>query len=301
MINSSKFFQFLVERENIRLRKAAGQKPPYTDDVILQSYKFTNVYRKYDRTSMELIKNFYEPNCHNDRRTILMNAALFRYFGTYEFANVVGWQTYDDFDFNGIKCIAKERLARKQRVFTGAYVITNQGIKAPKQDVVVDYFLRDLHAATPKLIEVVEKNNCWENLSDEMRKINGFGGTGFMTKEILLDTMYTRFWSKNERGVENMSVKTSIPDDYNSWTPIGPGARRGISRLLGNDDPDAVKINEHNCLHHIRWLHTSHKDHWPDDWEKLAPTDIQFQLCEFDKYERVRLGQGRPRSRYNPQ
>ena len=26
--------------------------------------------------------------------------------------------------------------------------------------------------------------------------------------------------------------------------------------------------------------------------------DIEHSLCEFDKYERVRLGQGRPRSKY---
>ena len=33
-------------------------------------------------------------------------------------------------------------------------------------------------------------------------------------------------------------------------------------------------------------------------WGILAPTDIQFQLCEFDKYLRVKLEEGRPRSRY---
>jgi hypothetical protein len=31
---------------------------------------------------------------------------------------------------------------------------------------------------------------------------------------------------------------------------------------------------------------------------RLELHDIQFQLCEFDKYERVRLGEGRPKSKY---
>lgn len=30
----------------------------------------------------------------------------------------------------------------------------------------------------------------------------------------------------------------------------------------------------------------------------LDAQDLQNCLCEFDKYERVRMGQGRPRSRY---
>ena len=42
------------------------------------------------------------------------------------------------------------------------------------------------------------------------------------------------------------------------------------------------------------------ENYWPKEYGKLSPTDIQFQLCEFDKYERVRLGQGRPRSKYKP-
>ena len=33
-------------------------------------------------------------------------------------------------------------------------------------------------------------------------------------------------------------------------------------------------------------------------WKKLCAQDVQNCLCEFDKYERVRLGEGRPKSKY---
>ena len=36
--------------------------------------------------------------------------------------------------------------------------------------------------------------------------------------------------------------------------------------------------------------------HVPD----LEMRDIEHSLCEFDKYERVRLGEGKPRSLYKP-
>lgn len=287
------FFDFVVKRESIRLSKEAGDFYPWTDDPILSEYKFTNVYRHFDRTSAELIKNFYSLHYDDAPEDILMNAALFRYFGTYEFANVVGWQTYNEFDFEGIKETARVRLANKERVFTGAYVITNQGISAPKQEVVVDTFLSGLHKAMPTLLEARKLNN-WEAMASAMRKLMGFGGSGFMTKETLLDTTYTGFWPSSETLFHGH--RFTFPEDWESWTPIGPGARRGISRLLGFDEPKAVK--EDVCLYNILDMKLKQKDYYPQEWIPLSPHDIQFQLCEFDKYERVRLGQGRPRSKY---
>src|SRR6266567_8711286 len=48
---------FVYEREQIRLRKAVGQSPPWTDDPILNTYRFCNIRRRHDRVSQWLIKN----------------------------------------------------------------------------------------------------------------------------------------------------------------------------------------------------------------------------------------------------
>lgn len=300
----NQFFDFVVEREAIRLRKEADSsfwvdgKKQWTQDPILAQYKFTNVHRHHDRTSRELREQFYGPNFHDDRRTILMNAALYRYFGTHEFASCLGWTAYDDMDsdfWEWVKDLAEDRLANKERVFTGAYVITNQGISAPKQEVVVDYFLKALQKAIPKLMDITQRTMSWEFVADEMRKIQGFGGSGFMTKEILLDTTYTSFWDNVEE--HSVDGTFSFPCDWWDWTPIGPGARRGAARVNGDDTAKPLKEDEASTV--IWQLGENQQLFWPDDWDKLAPHDIQFQLCEFDKYERVRLGQGKPRSRYS--
>lgn len=290
-LRASAFYDYLNEREEIRLRKEAGFSFPWTDDPILRAYKFTNVRRHHDRTSDQLRKLFYNPNFYADRKSVLMNCALFRYFGTWEFAQAIGWQEYESFDFDGIKDLAEQRLADRERVFTGAYVITNQGISAPKQEVVVDYFLKDLHAATPSLVNITEASNSWEVVASQMRHIGGFGGTGFMTKEVLLDTTYTSFWGRDGQELGDMS----FPADWKTWTPIGPGARRGASRVIGDDS--ATPISEKQSMWVINELMSLQQGFWKHDGE-LVPTDIQFALCEFDKYERVRLGQGKPRSRY---
>lgn len=291
---TSAFYAFMRERENVRLRKGAGDFFPWTEDEILRSYKFTNVYRHFDKTSQKLKELFYQDHFDDDPKSILMNAALFRYFGTWEFAEVIGWQEYDDFDFEGIKETARTRLANRERVFTGAYVITNQGISAPKQEVVVDYFLTALHAATPVIVDLVKTTNSWQKAADKMRTIGGFGGSGFMTKETLLDTTYCNFWGE-VRVIHDMNFTT--PADWETWTPIGPGARRGAARACGDEycDKPLTEISAMNC---IMELHEVQGEEWPREWERLSPHDVQFQLCEFDKYERVRLGQGRPRSRY---
>lgn len=301
----SAFFEYLKERERVRRRKAADlvalenfedpQGPPWTDDPVLQQYKFTNVRRHHDKTSMKLRELFYEKHFYEDKASVLMNCALFRYFGTWEFAEAVGWQDYENFDFEGIKEKARQRLIRRERVFTGAYVITNQGISAPKQEVVVDVFLKGLHSWTPTILAEAKASQSWKSVARVMRSIPGFGGTGFMTKEVLIDTTYTGFWKQVQ--ITEEDGRFSWPEDWWEWTPVGPGALRGAARVLGDDL--AVPLKEKKAFGVIKNLQFWQESYWPiAEYGQLSPTDIQFGLCEFDKYERVRLGQGKPRSRY---
>lgn len=302
-MRTSDFFKFLRERQEIRLRKEADLPRPWTKDSILHEFKFTNVFRDYDWTTRQLQENFYSPHFDDHPYDILINCALYRYFGTYEFAEAVGWQAFEDFDFDFVCQTATDRLAAGKRVFTGAYVITNQGISAPKQEVVTYHFLRSLYIEISNLVKVVQKTRSWASLAHSMMKIQGFGGTGFMTKEITLDTMFTGFWGTPG---DFDGVPKSYPNDYETWTPIGPGGLRGAARVKYPDNvPRKIKQAEAldiiNDLCTAQWQESPHcGQNWPGHWPELAPTDIQFQLCEFDKYERTRLGQGRPRSRYRP-
>ena len=75
---------------------------------------------------------------------------------------------------------------------------------------------------------------------------------------------------------------------------------RGLNRLHGRDknhsQPKHVFICEMRQL-----LEASQSyEHWPntDEFPPLEMREIEHTLCEFDKYERVRLGEGRPRGVY---
>lgn len=274
------FYDYMRERELVRLRREAGAPWPWTEDEILRTYKFTNVKRAHDRTTREF-RAWYDEHRLSPAPVQLLNCATARYFGRSEFVLAAGWQ--DTFRPDHLKALAGEWIAAKRPVFTGAYVVTNQGIRAPKQQVVVDVFLAGLWHRAHALWEFAYNTGEWRVLVYEMAKIPGFGGTGFMAKEVALDTMFTTFWQ-------------APPRDLNTWCPAGPGARRGLNRVHGRRVRAAVSPGQ--ALEEMLQLFGERGHHWPDDWVQLELHDIQFQLCEFDKYERVRLGEGRPRNLY---
>ena len=51
------YWYFASERQNIFWKKMNGESSPWTDDQILQEYKFCNSYRVNDRVSQYLLKN----------------------------------------------------------------------------------------------------------------------------------------------------------------------------------------------------------------------------------------------------
>lgn len=282
--NVRQFFSFLNEREEVRLRKNAGLPKPWTADPILQQYKFTNVNREHDRTTEWMRRFWTGPNILKSPEMQFFNCALFRYFGTIEFATAVRWQ--DTFDPYHIKRCAKELVDQKLKCFTGAYVITNGGVKAPKQNVVVDMYLTPLYHHLPTLVTVAQTTNSWEAVHDHMRNLPGFGGTGFMTKEVLQDVIH------------GTTVFPGEPVDLNTWCPAGPGARRGLNCVYGR--PLDASVSDSNATKEM--LELFHlKDQYVSENVRALNMDlhcIQFQLCEWAKYVKVREGLGRPRSRY---
>jgi len=274
-----RFFEYLIKREQIRLRKLAGDPWPWTDDKVMQVTKLTNVKRKDDRTSCLLIEEFYTPNFNAPREQILLNCAIARYFGTIEYMRAVGWQT--TWDPNRLKKVARDRKKAGERVFTGAYIVPSIGRAGPKENTVVGQVLSRVWAKRAKLA-----GTPWtaqQPFMEALTTISGYGS--FMAKETMLDTRHTSFWPKP-------------PTDMNTWTPMGPGGRRGAARIRGFTDkrPLSEKESLEVCLEVFEQRHT----YLPKDFVELELADIQFQFCEFDKIERVRLGQGKAKSKYVP-
>lgn len=154
-------------------------------------------------------------------------------------------------------------------------------------------YLQGLWDVRDTLGDEAIRTRSWEVLVQLLRKVSGFGGSGFMAKEICQDLMQTHV------------LKNCI--DANTWCPTGPGARRGLNRL--HRRPTSLAVSNNTQATEARFLdemHALYKDmcihhsQWCRDIGGLELHDIQFQLCEFDKYERVRNGEGGKVRKYNP-
>ena len=77
-------------------------------------------------------------------------------------------------------------------------------------------------------------------------------------------------------------------EDIMTWANAGPGAMRGLNRIHGRDLDDTSK--KHDWCHEMRELLNIAWMKYSLDFELR---EIEHSLCEFDKYERVRLGQVR--------
>ena len=68
------FFDYCKERENIRVKREAGENFPWSDDIIFQKGRFLNVFREDDKVSRSILK-FAEPL--KDDLPLLIQALFF--------------------------------------------------------------------------------------------------------------------------------------------------------------------------------------------------------------------------------
>src|SRR6516225_2755682 len=93
-----KFVTFIAEREAIRVRRFVMKKEwPWTDDPILQQYRFTNVHREDDAVSkhyQNIVRDRY-----GDSSLVLPATVIYRWFNR-------PWNILDNGDRTGSSCEA---------------------------------------------------------------------------------------------------------------------------------------------------------------------------------------------------
>jgi len=270
------FWYWLNERQRIYNKREHDRPWPWTKDPILQTYKFTNVFRENDKTTVWMRNKLTKPNDARPLEEILFNCCVFRLFGTMEMGKVLGWiKTWKP---NQVKRLAKERLQKGEKVFTGAYIITNGGISAPKYEVVVDRYLTPIWEQRNMIIEEMMQEQTLEHVWKVLHDQSGFGGGGFMAYEVVSDLRWTRML-KNAK-------------DVKTWANAGPGCLRGLRRLFNGK---ATKQSANGLMQSLLKRSGTMWDHSPG----LEMREIEHSLCEFDKYCRVKYGEGTPRSLYH--
>ncbi len=280
--------RWIKAREELRKYKESGHSPPWTDDPILRMYRFTNIRRRDDRVSRWINANVTVPMGKRELTLVdLQFLALCRFVN---WPPTLAQLLLDDFwpasvlDLRAIGKFIDNRTAGGAKTWTGAYMVRAQaGYTLGKGRFVTEQVVGvPLRRAWPEMqfmLQTRMRRPVWRVLVDCLN----WGS--FMAGQVVDDLTWTD------------SLKD--PRDNFTWAPQGPGSLRGFNRVLGlplKTTHDEIQW----CLQLQRWREGI-VGTLGEDYSDLTLMDIQNCLCEYDKYERVRLGQGRPRSMYRPE
>ena len=278
-----RFVAFIEERENIRQRRLSGKPWPWTNDDIMQSYRFTNIHREDDKVSLHYQKSIR--NRYGEHPMVLPATVAYRWFNRIS--------TCDAF-FNE-PTLANETIFEEYINTNNLLILQHCLAKLPTPHVTGAYIINGKPGFSKGLgvLEYVyswcqrDWMGQWQHwkehtpfLRDVYDWIIGEGLGSFMRGQIIADLKYVPFM-------------LNAPDWW-IWATPGPGSMKGLN-IVYEREIDAP------------W----HKGQWLETLMKLSETvtpkleeigigrlhnqDLQNCLCEFSKYTKTARGIGRPR------
>jgi hypothetical protein len=292
--NLDLFWQFVHERQLVwRRRVVQGLPPPWTEDPILQRERFTNVYRELDPGTQYVINEILEISA--PRPDKLFNVMLYRLVGRSETHSAVGFQFLTTFSPSALEETLKTLRASGKPPFTAAYMVSAYSTlgSSDKIENIARLFGR-LRDRFFEVFALVERSSSLAEAHSVIGSEYGFGN--FLSYQILVDSLYPlRIYGG--RGL--------LPFSQDEWASAGPGAQRGIRRLLKSPN------NTRQYLDVMRWLRDNQVNEFnrvglnfpyledsSDNPILISLPNIQNCLCEFHKYVKIQEGTGRGRRKF---
>ena len=265
---------FIIARHAIYVARQQEYSKPWTKDPILQQYRFCNVYRELDTVTQWIASNWRDPN--HEHEDLWFAMAVARWVNWPDTLEAIGFPLpWNPEQF--LEAIYT-RKDKGEKVWTGAYMIGTQGNAKDKPLFIAENVLQPLWDRREEL-----RPKDGMTLESFARPIINTKNQGtFMVGQIVADIKYAG------------PLLTAA--DWETWTVSGPGSRRGLNRVMGRDLGKGW--NDKDFGAQMILLRNEVNNGLPSWMEPLHAQDLQNCLCEFDKYERVRLGEGRPRSLY---
>lgn len=264
-------WRFAVERQRVFFQRFARSEPPWTSDPILQTYRFTNVYRAADRVSQYLIRNvIYSADQRIEEvffRTILFK--LFNRISTWELLLAhFGEITSKTFSFETADRILQRALDHGLRIYSAAYIMpSGRWHKRKHQNHL--YLLKKMmqDGLAARLAAV-------KTMADAFWMIRSYPMLGdFLSYQFVTDLNYSAATEFSEM----------------EFVAPGPGALEGIRKcflsIAGLDPADVVRLvtDRQELEFEARGIH------FPTLFgRRLQLIDVQNLFCEIAKYSRVR-------------
>ena len=247
------FFNYCIERENIRIKRESGEAFPWSEDKIFQKGRFLNVFREDDRVSKSII-NFAKPL--TDDLPLLIQALFFgRWCNRQETIDKLNHEDLLDADKLKDKLIQLEQWEN-----FNAY---------PVQDVVWnEKTYSRIDTATTLFYEI--KDDLTEIVLDS--NLDVIQATKNINKRFKMENDFPIFMALIDIAWFREDV---IP--ITSQVPTGIGAQPYLDRLQ-----EYLDLESHQAV--ATEMISLQKEYWPEAKRTFYPIDIEYQSCECRKY-----------------
>lgn len=270
-------------RDREQARKAKELNDPYLrpQNGIINRFRFCNVHREDDYVTKWIANHMREPNY--GRAWLWHWMLVARLFNLPESLDrLVGVSAYpypewDEWQGDLYRALDAMRTAG-HNIFNAAYIVSTNGKSMDKLDYVFDEVLYPAWHHYRGSVPVTSHTKTLAHAFEGLVCLNGVGS--FMAAQVIADWKHDPFWKD--------------APDWHSWCAPGPGSQRGLNRLMG-EHPKARSWRNPHFMEVVSYVSAG----------ILAGTgitvdgqDAQNCLCEFDKYMRAKLGEGKPKQRY---
>ena len=253
-----------------------GESP----DPILQQFRFCNVRREDDRVTKWLSEHWREPYHDSPNLTIAM--VLARMINWPPTLDAIGFPVWWDSAYKQrVLTTMAERKERGEKVWSSAYIVTTCGARMDKALYVVE----TVCGAVAKGNVAPKHGDTLHAFWTRLRGVPGLGA-GFIAAQVVADLKNT---------FNNPLMEA---EDWWDWAAPGPGSIRGLNRFFKL--PLSTSPGN-QWLMRMRTMRDKVSPKIPTYLkDTMSMQDWQNVMCEWDKYERTRHGEGRPRQNYTP-
>lgn len=270
------YWYFAYERQNIFWKKVNDEKSPWTEDKILQEYKFCNSYRVNDRVSQYLLQNvIYNGKKYSDE-DILFRIIVFKLFNkesTWELLlNHFEDITLKLFSVSDYSKVLENAILNGIKIYNDAYISCANKVFGYNRKHDNHLALLNKMFFEDKMQEKIIKSKTMKEAFNIIKSYPLIGN--FMAYQLVTDINYSEVvnWKENE------------------FTVAGPGSLRGIKKCFidkGNkNNEDIIKYMYEHQEKEFKRLNLNFKRIGN---RPLQLIDCQNLFCELDKYCRVAL------------
>lgn len=264
-------------REDLRLRKESGVPPRWTEDPIFANYRFCNVRREDDKVTRWVFNNWLFPNKYD--ADVWFAMVIARHLNRPDTLEELGYPV--PWDPKRFLEVMKRRKTAGETSYSAAYMIRADAA-SPGEDK-SDYLCRKVFASLWEKRDWL-RPKVGDTLDGFHQRLMLYYGVGsFLGAQIIADTKH----------VEPLKSAS----DWWTFAASGPGSQRGLNRYLGR--PVNSPWKEQDWRSELARLQAAITPELEAlGLPKLDGQNVNNCCCEFDKYERARLGEGRPKQRY---